>query len=86
MNEITEKTIDIDKVLADKMGKKSKLVPWFVKGWLRRTIHQDEVNKFLWESRDKKGVEWLEECVRYLDMTLDIVGEEKLPAKDDGRL
>ena len=86
MNEITEKTIDIDKVLADKMGKKSKLVPWFVKGWLRRTIHQDEVNKFLWESRDKKGVEWLEECVRYLDMTLDIVGEENLPAKDDGRL
>ena len=86
MNEVTEKTIDIDKVLADKMGKKSKLVPWFVKGWLRRTIHQDEVNKFLWESRDKKGVEWLEECVRYLDMTLDVVGEENLPAKDDGRL
>ena len=86
MNEVTEKTIDIDKVLADKMGKKSKLVPWFVKGWLRRTIHQDEVNKFLWESRDKKGVEWLEECVRYLDMTLDVVGEENLPDKDDGRL
>ncbi|MBR5085349.1 MAG: glycerol acyltransferase [Prevotella sp.] len=86
MNEITEKTIDINKVLADKMGKKSKFVPWFVKGWLRRTIHQDEVNKFLWESRDKKGVEWLEECVRYLDMTLDVVGEENLPDKDDGRL
>lgn len=84
--DIPEKIIDIDKVLADKMGKKSKLVPWFVKGWLRRTIHQDEVNKFLWESRDKKGVEWLEECVRYLDMTLDVVGEENLPDKDDGRL
>ena len=64
MNEVTEKTIDIDKVLADKMGKKSKLVPWFVKGWLRRTIHQDEVNKFLWESRDKKGVEWLEKAYK----------------------
>ena len=86
MDEITEKTIDINKVLADKMGKKSKLVPGFVKGWLRRTIHQDEVNKFLWESRDKKGVEWLEECVRYLDMTLDVVGEENLPDKSDGRL
>lgn len=86
MNEITEKTIDINKVLADKMGKKSKLVPWFVKGWLRRIIHQDEVNKFLWESRDKKGVEWLEECVRYLDMTLDVEGEENLPDKNNGRL
>ncbi len=86
MNEITEKTIDIDKVLKDKMGQKAKFVPWFIKGWLRRIVHQDEVNKFLWESRDKTGVEWLEECVRYLDMTLEIEGKENLPDKDDGRL
>ncbi len=86
MNTVTEKTIDIDKILADKMGGKAKLVPWFVKGWLRRVVHQDEVNKFLWESRDKVGVDWLEECVRYLDMTLQVEGKENLPDKDDGRL
>ena len=86
MNTVTEKTIDIDKILADKMGGKAKLVPWFIKGWLRRVVHQDEVNKFLWESRDKVGVDWLEECVRYLDMTLQVEGKENLPDKDDGRL
>lgn len=86
MNVITTKTIDIDKILADKMGGKSRYVPGFVKRWLRRTVHQDEVNQFLWESRDKSGVEWLEECIKYLDMTLDVTGEENLPAKDDGKL
>jgi putative hemolysin len=86
MTEITEKTIDIDKILGEKMGSKAKYVPAFARKWLKRIVHQDEVNRFLWESRDKVGVDWLEECVRYLDMTLVIEGKENLPAKDDGRL
>ena len=83
---ITEKTIDLDNILRSKMGSKAKWVPRPLVWWLKRIIHQDEVNKYLWESRLLTGTEWLEECVRYLDATLDIVGEENLPAKDDGRL
>ena len=83
---ITEKTIDIDNILRDKMGSKAKYVPQPAVAWLKRIVHQDEVNKFLWESRDKSGVDWLEECVRYLDMTLEVEGIENLPPKDDGRL
>lgn len=86
MDKISEKTIDIDKILADKMGSKAKFVPGFVVSWLKRILHQDEVNRFLWESRHLTGTEWLEECVRYLDMTLEVVGAENLPDKDDGRL
>lgn len=86
MNNITEQTIDIAKILRDKMGTKADYVPKVLVRWLERTIHQDEVNKFLWESRDLQGTDWLEECVRYLDMTLEVVGRENLPDKDDGRL
>ena len=86
MAEVMEQTINIEKVLQEKMGSKAKFVPSFAVSWLKRIVHQDEVNKFLWESRDKTGVEWLEECVRYLDMTLQIEGAENLPSKDDGRL
>ena len=81
-----KETINIDKILADKMGNKAKFVPRPLISWLKRIIHQDEVNKYLWESRHLSGTDWLEECVRYLDMTLELVGEENLPAKDDGRL
>ena len=80
-----EKTIDIDKILKGKFGAKAKFVPAFLVNLLKRVAHEDQVNAFLWESRDKVGVEWLEECVRYLDMTLEIVGKENLPDPDDGR-
>lgn len=81
-----EKTIDIDKILRDKMGAKAKFVPSFAVNWLKRILHEDEVNQFLWESRGLTGTEWLTECVRYLDMTLQIEGLENLPEKDDGKL
>ena len=86
MNNEIRKTVDIDKILKDKMGAKSRFVPSFLVSWLKRIVHQDQVNAFLWESREKTGTEWLEECVRYLDMTLIIKGKENLPDPSDGRL
>ena len=83
---VTEKTIDIDQILHSKMGAKAKFVPGLLIGWLKRIAHQDQVNAFLWENRDKEGVEWLEECVSYLDMTLNIEGKENLPNPADGKL
>ncbi|MBE6256400.1 MAG: glycerol acyltransferase [Prevotella sp.] len=86
MATVSEKTIDIEKVLKDKMGAKAKFVPGFLVRWLKRIVHQDEINAFLWENRDKTGVEWLEACVSYLDIKLEIEGKENLPAADDKRL
>ena len=83
---VTEKTIDIDQILKSKMGSKAKYIPRPLVGWLKRIAHQDDVNAFLWENRDKSGVEWLEECVKYLDMTLEIEGKENLPDPQDGKL
>src|SRR5574344_319880 len=86
MSEISERTIDIDEILRSKMGGRAKFVPRPLTAWLKRILHQDEVNRYLWESRHEVGVDWLEECVRYLDMTLNVTGKENLPDKDDGRL
>ena len=86
MTDITEKTVDIDDILKSKMGDKAKFVPYLLRKWLKHILHQDEVNKYLWESRHLTGTEWLEECVRYLDMTLEIEGMENLPDKNDGKL
>ena len=86
MNEITEKTIDVRAILKGKMGAKAKYVPAPVVKWLEHILHQDEVNDFLWRHRDVTGVEWLEACVDYLGMKLDIVGADNLPDKGDGRL
>ena len=81
-----EKTVDIEKILKGKMGDKSKFVPSALVNWLKKIAHEDQVNKFLWDSKDLKGTPWLEACVKYLEMDLHIEGMENLPAKDDGRL
>ena len=86
MGQVTEKTIDIDSILKTKMGAKAKWVPRPLVSYLKRVAHQDQVNAFLWDSRDKVGTPWLEACVEYLQMTLRLHGVENLPDKNDGRL
>ena len=86
MNKISEKTIDIEKVLNSKMGDKARWVPRPAISWLKHIVHQDEVNAFLWDSRELVGTPWLDACVKYLDMQLEVSGMENLPDKDDGRL
>ena len=86
METIAKKTIDIEKVLRSKMGDKAKWVPGFAVNWLKRIIHEDTINGFLWEARDLKGTPWLEAVLRHLQCTIEVEGLENLPAKDDPRL
>ncbi len=81
-----EKTVDIDKVLKSKMGSKAKWVPGFLVSWLKRIIHQDPMNDYLWRSRHLTGTEWLESTMEYLQTTLVVKGKENLPDPNDGRL
>lgn len=85
MNEITEKTIDIEKILHSKLGSKARYVPRLLVKWLKKIIHQDQVNAFIWEHRDESGVEWLESTVRYLKMDIRIIGKENhIPGRVEG--
>lgn len=77
--------IDIDRVLHDKAGRKAKYVPRFVVNWLKRIVHQDDINRFLLEHKDEEGVEWLHSVIDYLDVKLVVKGMENLPAPGDGR-
>ena len=85
MKEESQFTVDMERIVREKAGSKARYIPRFLISWLKRITHQDEVNRFLTASSDKVGVEWLEECVRYLDMNLVIEGEENFPSADDGR-
>ena len=81
-----QQKIDIDQILKDKAGKKAKFIPWFVKRWLKKTLHQDEVNRFLLgRAAGKYGVDFLDECVDYLEMDMEVKGLDELPSNEGGR-
>ena len=86
MDTITEKTIDVEKVLRSKMGSKARWLPRPAINWLKRIAHEDQCNEFLWRARDLYGTPWLEDCLDFLDTKVKVIGEENLPPKDDGRL
>lgn len=51
--------IDIDKILQTKAPKHYKYIPKFVVSYLKRIVHQEELNVFLRDSKDKVGVDFL---------------------------
>lgn len=55
MLETTERTIDLDRIIREKMGDKAKYVPALAVKWLKHIIHQDEVNKFYGRAATRKA-------------------------------
>ena len=84
-NKPTEKLIDIEAILRQKLGRKMRFVPRFLVSWLKRIAHEDLVNQCLLENKDKHGVEWIDGCVEFLGVQITVKGRENLPPKDDGR-
>ncbi len=78
--------VDVDAIVRAKAGKKARYIPGFVVAWLKRILHQDEVNSFLTgRSAGKYGVDFLDECVDYLEMDMDVRGLDELPTNEGGR-
>ena len=71
--------IDIDRILREKAPKQARYIPRFVVSYLKHIVHQDELNVFLRESKDKVGVDFLGACLEYLDAKLVVKGKENLP-------
>jgi putative hemolysin len=71
--------IDLRQVLREKAPSLARKLPRFVINYLIRIIHQDEVNEVLNLFRDKDGVDFMTELIRYFDLTLEVYGEENLP-------
>lgn len=81
-----QQKIDVDAIVRQKAGSKARWIPRFAVSWLKRTLHQDEVNAFLLgRAAGKVGVDFLDECVDYLKMDLDVRGLEALPGNEGGR-
>ena len=71
--------IDIDKVLREKAPDKVRYIPRFVVSYLKRIVHQDELNGFLRGAQDKVGVDFLKASLDFLDARLVVKGAENLP-------
>lgn len=75
---MAEKFIDVQKLIASKNPRLIKFIPGFVIRYLKRVIHEDELNQFLIEHGEKKDFEFLDEALRFLNIEYEVEGLEKL--------
>lgn len=81
-NKPTPALIDIDQVLENKSSTLKKVLPGFIISYLKRIIHQDELNFYLTEFADKQGVDFIDAVLGYINTNLELVGLENIPKSE----
>jgi len=77
MNKPKAITIDIEKVLKNKAP--NTRVPTCIVQYLRKIVHEKELNDFFQQYPGIKNLEFIEAAFEYLHVTTSILGKENLP-------
>ena len=59
-----------------------RYIPGFVFSWLKKIIHQDEINEFITKYGDRQGLDFSDGILEFLNITFKVEGLENLPSKD----
>ena len=70
--------IYIEEVIRSKNPKLLKILPRFVISYIKRILHQDEINEFLKKQYDKFGLEFVDEVVKLFNLEIKSFGEENI--------
>jgi putative hemolysin len=79
MSESQKKFIDVDKVLRDKAPGLRKWMPGFVLNWLKRKLHEQEINDAMVYLKDAKGLDFNTKALEILGAKIVTVNKENIP-------
>jgi putative hemolysin len=77
MSDRNKYLLDINEVLGPKLRKK---LPRFAVNFLKKRIHQDQINDCIMHAKDYAGAGFFDEALKYIGITYRIRGEENLVA------
>ncbi|MDZ4666115.1 MAG: 1-acyl-sn-glycerol-3-phosphate acyltransferase [Bacteroidota bacterium] len=76
------KFIDIDKVLREKAPGLNKWMPGFVLRWLKRKLHEQDINNAMVLLKDAKGLDFNTKGLDFLGAKIVSVNKENLPVNE----
>ncbi len=76
--------IDVDRIFKNKNPRLYNVLPGFILRYIKRIIHQDELNEALVRFKDDKGVDFVRSILDYMNIEYTVTGEENIPG--EGRL
>ncbi len=71
--------INVEKVLKSKNPALGKVIPSFLINYLKRIVHQEELNAFLKESGHLKDAELVEAALKYMKISFIVYNRENIP-------
>ncbi len=74
-----QKFIDIEKILREKAYKVYKWLPRFVINWLKRKLHEEDINKTMVKLKDYRGLEFNKKGLEAIGAKVVSVNAELIP-------
>lgn len=73
--------IDIDAVLEAKNPNLARRMPRFVKRYLKRIVHQEEINAFMLSNPHLQGLDFVRATMQYMNLKVETEGFENVPTE-----
>lgn len=74
-----EKIIDVKRLIASKSPRLAKWLPGFVMRYLKRILHEAELNVFLNRTKEVKNIDFCDASAEFLQMNVKLIGLENIP-------
>lgn len=74
-----DRFIDVEKIIASKNPRLLKLLPGFVLHYIKKVLHEDDVNEFIAKHDDQYDIEFANEIIKEFGVTIVATGKENIP-------
>ncbi|MDD3077668.1 MAG: glycerol acyltransferase [Paludibacter sp.] len=71
--------IDIEQIVRTRAAKTK--VPGFIVNYLKRIVHEKELNQFFSKNPGSKNLDFIEKALHFMDIKTTVIGKENLPPK-----
>lgn len=76
---MSDKFLDIEKIIADKNPKLLKWMPGFLLKYIKRILHQQELNAIIRDFHDLKDADFCTAVLNRFNIKVDVMGQENIP-------
>lgn len=74
-----EKLVDVEKAIASKNPRLLKLLPRFVLRYIKRVIHEDELNDAVLRNKNRFEHDFVDAAMEEFGVNIKVIGEENIP-------
>jgi putative hemolysin len=71
--------IDVEEVIRNKNPRFLKIIPRFIIGYVKRIIHQKQINEALERYKDKEGIDFIENILNDFGARINVINKENIP-------